>query len=158
MPSVSDLCKGQKPPGLGGREIFAPKGQQPPAQGNALGIDAKVWFRPVRAKALNMCSELRAFATQNSELLPLRGVIGNNATNPGRCPGLLARCPCGALTKNNNFKIKKRYEKQANLEDNHSAGRKHIDSCPDSTQHYQLYGLWTLEHLKMYFIGDFLGS
>ena len=68
--------------------MYALKGQQLLAQGNALGLRLESSFRPVRAKAL---IDLR----KGLELLPLQGEHYRSQQNPGRCPGLGAVAPSG---------------------------------------------------------------
>jgi hypothetical protein len=60
------------------------KGQNIPAQGNALGIDTKYSFSPVRAS--------HADVSQPS-VSPFQGLCENVSPNPGRCPGLICVCP-----------------------------------------------------------------
>ena len=63
------------------------RGNEPTAQGNALGMEAFKDIRPVRAKAFRCISML----------LPLQGEKREDSFSPGRCPGLCAHCPFGAL-------------------------------------------------------------
>jgi hypothetical protein len=63
------------------------KGQNIPAQGNALGEGRKIKFSPERASQ-SLGSE--PFVS------PFQGSAGNLPQNPGRCLGLICDCPFGA--------------------------------------------------------------
>ena len=60
------------------------KGQDTPAQGNALGIDMKCSFSPVRASQMNV---------SQPSVSPFQGSCQSISPNPGRCPGLICDCP-----------------------------------------------------------------
>ena len=84
------LCLKRCPRPVG--HASALKGLKPSAQAGALGTKGISNSRPERAKALL----LKAFAPSGRRMMCAR-------INPGRCPGLGARCPFGAFLSGMNF-------------------------------------------------------
>jgi len=73
------------------------RGNEHPAQGNALGTNGQSNFRPEGAKALQHMAAACMFPSEwNAFALSGRGMMCARI-NPGRCPGLVAFCPFRAL-------------------------------------------------------------
>ncbi len=76
-----------------GRSESGLKGRNIPAEGNALGIDTRDSVSPLRAPQMH----------KHTICYALSGLMHEDFSNPGRCPGLICNCPFGAKNMPTDF-------------------------------------------------------